>query len=140
MNKRFEWTKEYSVGIPSIDEQHKHFFEIANKIIGLCDKENLTKEDVLPGAGELGDYAFYHLGTEEGYFDKYGYEDSAIHVAAHMQYRQAVNGYLSRIREENADPRELALEMALYSGDWLLRHILIMDKKYTEFLVGKGVH
>ena len=31
MNK-FIWTKEYELGVEIIDTQHKHFFEIVNKI------------------------------------------------------------------------------------------------------------
>ena len=39
MLNKFIWKDEYGVGIQLIDEQHKHFFEIVNKILDLADNK-----------------------------------------------------------------------------------------------------
>ena len=112
--EKFNWTNEYSVGIASIDEQHKHFFGIANSVVDLAAKE-VSKHDLLVSLGELGNYAFYHFGNEEGYFDKFGYQDAPHHIAEHNQYRERIENYLKRARGEE-EIKELAKEMAFYSN------------------------
>ncbi|MFH1346709.1 MAG: bacteriohemerythrin [Spirochaetota bacterium] len=137
---KFIWKEENSVGIKEIDEQHKHFFEIANGIFDLAVKENLTKEEAVKSLQELGDYAFYHLSTEEGYFDKFKYQDAPLHINAHNEYREAVNDYFRKINEQNVDIKKLAEEMAVYSGNWLLTHIMVVDKLYTKFFNERGLN
>jgi len=136
---KFVWTSEYSVGIKEIDEQHQHFFEIANRIIDLTMKTDLAQEDVAKSLEELGNYAFYHLGTEEGYFDKFNYPDAPLHIAAHNDYRKMVNDYFVQLRAAGSDFKKIAEEMASYSINWLSGHILLVDKKYTQFFNEHGL-
>ncbi|HQA96069.1 MAG TPA: bacteriohemerythrin [Candidatus Colwellbacteria bacterium] len=136
---KFVWTEEYSVGIPSIDEQHRHFFDIANRVTDLAEKENVSREELTTNLGELGNYAFYHFSTEEGYFSKFNYEGAAIHISAHNNYRRQMEDYLGRVRGEN-DLKSLAVVVANFSGNWLLGHILEMDKKYTVFFQESGIN
>jgi hemerythrin len=37
------------------------------------------------------------------------------------------------------DIKKIMNEAASYSGEWLMKHILVMDKKYTKFLQEHGV-
>ncbi len=138
--EKFLWNENYSVGINSIDEQHKHFFEIANRIIEMSGKGDALKDNLLAALGELGDYAFYHFGTEEGYFDKFGYENAPLHIGSHNSFRNKVDEYLANVKEKtDADFKQLGLETAIFAGDWLQRHILLVDKQYTKFFQEKGV-
>ncbi len=136
--KKFVWTQEYSVGIESIDEQHQHFFDIANKIMEMSDSNSSEGRDLFESLEELGNYAFYHLDTEENYFDEYNFEGKEEHVNAHNLFRKKVNEFMDRARK-GEDIKKIMNEAASYSGEWLLQHILIMDKKYTKFLVERGV-
>ncbi len=138
--EKFVWEEKYSVGIKEIDEQHKHFFEIANGIIDLTAKENLTKEEAVKGLQELGDYAFYHLSTEEGYFDKFKYQDAPLHINAHNEYRESVGEYFRKMTDLGTDMKKLLEEMAAYSGNWLLAHIVVVDKQYTKFFNEHGLN
>ena len=136
---KFTWTDEYSVGIKLIDDQHQHFFEIANSIIELADREGISKDELIFSLGELGNYALYHFSNEEGYFDKFEYEEAPQHIAVHNQYREKIKEYLNRVQTEGQGIEELAREIASYSNDWLSSHILSVDKKYTKFLKDHGV-
>ncbi len=136
--KKFIWTLEYSVGIESIDEQHRHFFDIANKILELADLKDSDGRELFESLEELGNYAFYHLKTEEEYFDKFNFALAEEHVAAHDLYRKKVNEFMDRARK-GEDIKKIMNEAASYSGEWLLTHILVMDKKYTKFLQEHGV-
>lgn len=138
--EKFIWTDKYSIGIKEIDEQHKHFFGIANGIIDLTANENIGKEELFNALGELGDYAFYHFSTEESYFDKFNYPEAPLHIDAHNKYREAIVKYLEDIKKEGADVKKMAEEITSYSSNWLSQHILVMDIKYTKFFKEHGIN
>lgn len=130
----FVWTPEYSVGVQLVDEQHQHFFTIANKLIEVSHEDAPDREVLSNLFGELGDYALYHLNTEESFFRAFAYEDIEPHIAAHDAYRDMVaNHFATELHKPEADLKKLAEEMATYSGTWLQNHILSMDKKFTAF-------
>lgn len=138
--KTFTWNPEYSVGVQMIDEQHQHFFEIANRLALLAVAERIDKEELLYLFGELGNYALYHLSTEENLFNELHYPDAAEHIAAHDRYRDDVANRLSgEISAPNADVRAIVEQMAETSNIWLQGHILTLDKKYKEFFNEHGV-
>lgn len=137
---KFVWTEEYGVGIKEIDEQHKHFFGIANEVVDLSEKENFSKEEVFAALEGLGDYAFYHFKTEEDYFDKFNYPEAPLHIDAHNKFRETVSGYLADIRKKDVDVKKMAEDAASYSADWLFKHILAMDRKYSKFFNERGLN
>ncbi|OGM93154.1 hypothetical protein A2372_01965 [Candidatus Wolfebacteria bacterium RIFOXYB1_FULL_54_12] len=135
----FIWTSEYSVGVQLVDEQHQHFFAIANKLASISREKSPDREALSNLFGELGDYALYHLSTEESFFRGFNYEDTATHVAAHDAYRDMIaNRFMNEIQKPDVDVQKLAEEMAMYSGTWLQEHILGMDKKFTPFFNQHG--
>lgn len=138
--EKFIWSEEYSVGINEIDGQHKHFFEIANKIIDIIKEQSATKEEIFNLLEELGNYAFYHFGAEESYFDKFNYQEAPLHIDTHNKYRETIRKYLEDIRKEGVDINKMAEEIAFYSSDWLLKHIVLMDKKYTVYFKEHGLN
>jgi len=139
MNKKFVWTPEYSVNVAEIDEQHKEFIKIVNDLLDLGDKESFTDEEALAKVSKLGDYAFYHLSTEEDLFATTNYPDAPEHVAVHDKFRQQVKDFENEIRDKNNDKKISLGRIAVFAGNWLLNHILIMDKKYSEFFNEKGI-
>lgn len=137
--EKFIWTENYSVGITLIDEQHRHFFEIANKIFDLINEKKSEKEALFAYCEELGDYAFYHLSTEEKFFDEFKYEDASKHRAAHDAFRAMAEKYLDDVRKATTDVTGLSENIASFSSDWLKKHILLMDKQYTTFFREHGL-
>jgi len=125
------WDNSYSVGVDLIDEQHKHFFGIANSAYEAAEGATVAPEKLLAIILELNDYALYHLGTEEEYFKKFRYAGTTLHVQMHNIYRDQMQKYLGRMRDGN-DTKELVKEIALYSGNWLGSHIFVMDKQYAK--------
>ncbi|MDD5547757.1 MAG: bacteriohemerythrin [Candidatus Pacebacteria bacterium] len=137
MNK-FVWTPKYSVGIDSIDDQHKHFFDMANKTMELAGESKTEPRTIFEALEELGDYAFYHFGTEEDYFDSLHYTEADAHKSIHNTFRQKIQNIMTSAREgENI--HKIAKEAASFAGDWLFNHILEMDKKYAVFFHEHGV-
>ena len=139
MQIRFAWKAEYSVGVALIDEQHRHFFEIANLLYDTAASSVVSAENALALAIEMNDYALYHLDTEEGYFTKFSYVDAALHTGAHNAYRTRMVEYLNAVREGKTDMRTLVREIADYSGNWLASHILVMDKNFALLFKDHGL-
>lgn len=136
---QFTWNDSYSVGIDLIDEQHKHFFGIANAAYEASENATVTPERLLAVVAELNDYGFYHLNTEEEYFKQFNYEDATLHTQIHNIFRNQMQKYLTEIRSGEGDHKALAKEIALYSGNWLGSHILVMDKQYAESFRAHGL-
>jgi len=135
---KFVWTKDYIIGIQSIDKEHKKFFALANKIVRLIKKREILLEEFIELLSELEVHAVYHCDNEEGYFDRFGYEDAEKHIAEHQEFRRKVESYYDRAKESN-DLTELAREVAGDSIHWLHNHIFTMDKLYTKFFLEHGV-
>ena len=140
MENKFVWTEEYSVKNKMIDEQHQTFFAITNELIAVAENAAAGKGAVLDEATKLGDYAFYHLGTEEEMFKQYDYPEAAEHIAAHNAFREKAKELIDGIRGgDPSDVRKLAEDAAEFSGKWLMNHIRVMDQRYSDFFTEKGL-
>ena len=134
--KRIDWKDEYSVGIESIDEQHKKLINLINTLQTIVDytsEEKLERECL----AAVVDYTRTHFVYEEELMKNYGYPDFEAHKAQHQKMIDKVNNLLA----EYENNRERAMRHALdFLKQWLVRHINGTDKQYSEFLLGKGVH
>lgn len=139
MDNKFVWTNEYSVRVVEIDEQHKEFINIINSLLDLASKESFTDEEALIKVGQLGSYAVYHLSTEEELFITTGYKDAPEHIMIHNKFREKAKDFENQIRDKNKDKKAILKDVAEFTGNWLMKHIIITDKKYSEFFNEKGV-
>lgn len=140
MPEKFVWTEKYSVGIKMIDEQHQNFFAIANSLIDLAAAGHFTKDEVVSHIARLGEYALYHLSTEEEYLSKFACESAAKHILAHNFFRDKVRGFLESSLDSGADLGKLAEDVAGFANHWLSNHILVVDKGYTECFHQHGLY
>ena len=147
MRKLFKWSDKYSVGVPSLDIQHKRFFEITNEIVSVLDNPNYSntvdfananvsdlKKQLILLIVELGNYALGHLGYEEGCLRTHKCPGCETHTEIHDVYREKVKNYLGEVRKPEIDVFALAQDVATFSQDWLSQHILSKDKEYTGCL------
>ena len=123
-----EFTPKYYTGIPLVDEEHQTLFEIigeANELIGnnfIADKyDNIS--DILI---KLTDYTKVHFTYEENYMEEIGYEGIEAQKRAHK-------GFISKLEDielEGFDEnqQEILLELMDFLFNWLVNHILKMDK------------
>lgn len=140
MAEKFVWNLRYSVHLEEIDEQHKRFFELINSIYDLLDLKKVEPERLLIVLTHLGDYAFYHFATEEGYFKIFRYENTDDHIREHDVFRAKAKEFLERSRRLNgADAYPLVTEIAEFAKGWLEHHIMVEDKKYMPLFRAKGV-
>jgi len=128
------WTKDLELGIPTIDEQHKKLVAMINSLHRAVEKNDAAgAKRVLQ---ELIEYTGYHFGTEEKFFDQYGYPETDAHKTIH---KKLVDKVLAFKRKFDAGEEFLSQELLNFLKDWLINHIGFTDRKYAPFLQSKGV-
>lgn len=121
----FAWKDEYSVGVQLIDEQHKMFVGIINELYAAIQekKGDVVLKDIF---NQLVAYTQFHFQTEERYFDEFDYEGSEEHKAAHKVLIKQVTD----LQEREAEIMENPFKLVDFLEDWLIEHIMGMDKLY----------
>ena len=139
---KFVWNDAYSVKVHEIDDQHKKFFLMINEVYDLLENLPVTKEALIPTFQKLADYAFYHLDTEEKYFDEFHFEGKEEHLKYHKMYRETMQDYIDKITLPDVDAVKITQytkEIADYAQGWLMKHILIEDQQYTSCFQSHGL-
>ncbi len=130
-----EWKDEYSVGIDSIDQQHKKLLSLINQLQTAVDYST-GKEFEREALDELVDYTKTHFTYEEGLMEDNDYPDFVPHKAQHEEMIKKVGEVLAEYEQK---PDTAMKNAADYLKAWLINHINGTDKQYSSFLIGKGV-
>ena len=130
-----EWSDKYSVGINSIDTQHKQLIALINKLFEAL-STGKGDQALAPILNELIVYTKTHFAYEERLFTQYAYPESPQHKADHDKLAAQVLGIQKQMQEGKVG---LSVATMTFLKDWLSNHIVGSDKKYGPFLSGKGV-
>ncbi len=135
INNFVEWTDELSVGIQEIDEQHKILVGLLNRlyesIILRTDSEEAA--NVLK---ELSQYTIVHFAVEESLMRILGYDDYEEHKKHHEELTQQVVDLSNRV---SSGKLSSSMELLNFLKNWLTKHILIEDKRYSSHFLECGV-
>ncbi len=129
------WKDDYSVGIDSIDQQHKKLINLINHLQTAVDYSTgeQFERDALD---ELVDYTKTHFTYEEGLMRDNEYPDFEAHKAQHEKMFKKVAEVLAEYEKD----QDTAMSNAVaYLKNWLINHINGTDKQYSSYLIGKGV-
>jgi hemerythrin-like metal-binding protein len=129
------WKDEYSVGIDSIDQQHKKLINLINHLQTAIDYST-GEEFERDALDELVDYTKTHFTYEEGLMRDNDYPDFAAHKEQHEKMFEKVREVLKEYEKDQDTAMSNAVE---YLKDWLINHINGTDKQYSSYLIGKGV-
>jgi len=127
--KRLQWSEEYSVGHPELDEEHHELLNIANELIELAAKPESSKQDLLELLTKLGNHSLYHFDKEEELLKSSNWEGAAEHIKKHEQYRKEVRAFLKDFEKEESGNDVLKEKVAQYASDWVQRHMLSAAKE-----------
>ena len=130
----FDWKEEYSVKIKEIDNQHKILVEMVNEMHDAM-TQGKGKEVLGPILEELIQYTKTHFANEERLMEKYDYPDFAPHRNKHKKMTAKV---LSLQEDYQQGKFQLSFEVSKFLQDWLTKHILGTDMKYSDFLISRG--
>ncbi|HMK44773.1 MAG TPA: bacteriohemerythrin [Dissulfurispiraceae bacterium] len=129
------WGKDFSVGIESIDEQHKQLIALVNGFheAMLQRQGKPVMEKLLDG---LVDYTIRHFAHEERLFSEHGYQDMKEHKKQHDALAKEVSRFS---KDLHAGRPVLSVEVMSFLKEWLQEHIQGTDMKYSAFLKSRGV-
>ncbi|MGI6404559.1 MAG: bacteriohemerythrin [Oscillospiraceae bacterium] len=125
------WMPSLSVGVELIDEQHKTWFEKAEKLFE-AGKNNQAKEYVGELLDFLDSYTKKHFADEERYMLSIRYPEYEQQRKAHAAFVAELAKLRSRYQESGGNIAVIinANQMVI---DWLTKHISNMDKKIGDF-------
>jgi len=127
--------KEYTIGIPELDEQHETFFNLLNTITDVTqDPYSPLDEDeadqLVDVLGELREHALLHFRTEEDCMEEAGYPGLDGQEEAHAKFISDLTRMEAEVMNGTAMP---AVKIRNFVHDWLREHVLELDKKFGEF-------
>ncbi len=128
------WKNEYKLNINIIDEQHKSLFDAIEDLEKLINSEGNQSHAVDALLALLIHYTDYHFKAEEQLLEKIGYPDLPQHCQLHKELKNSVLNFLQEQKEKTLDVNNFLVFLRY----WLVKHILVEDRKYANFLQKKG--
>ncbi len=130
-----EWRDEYSVHITHLDAEHRELFAHINSLYSIFEKK-ASKQELDAGLAIMMDYTREHFASEESFLRKYDYPEMALQEREHG----SLLGELQKCREEIASGNRLAdTDFVDFLKNWMLKHFLVEDRKYSKFFREIGV-
>ncbi len=127
------WRQDYSVGVKSLDTDHKLLVSMINQVEQAVVGGEPTQRigGVLDA---LADYTAYHFAREETLMRVAGFPDVDAHARSHDTLAAQVRDIRARYRR---DPRSIsARELLSFLNNWLTTHIVGRDLTYASYLAG----
>ncbi|MBF0263630.1 MAG: hemerythrin family protein [Gammaproteobacteria bacterium] len=129
------WDDNLSIGVKSVDEQHKRLVEIINKLNDALvqGQANDVLGEVL---SDVADYTVMHFAYEESLFEKYNYPDKDKHIQSHKDLIASVQNLQEKLQQ---DDFMVGVETMTFLKEWLTGHILKVDKAFSAHMIEHGV-
>lgn len=129
---QIEWDESFSIGHGEIDEQHKKWIDIYNRldrilIEGDLESQGRITQETLEA---MLDYTRFHFKFEEQYMRAIGYPGIAAHARVHKDFDNLVYKFYRDVLD---GVTLLNTQLLKTIKSWLLNHILVEDMKYSRF-------
>ncbi len=124
----FAWNDNMmSVNVALFDAHHKKLVSLINDLHSAMLKR--AGNAAMAGIMErLVDYSRYHFSEEERLMKEHDYPLYEEHRAEHMAFISKTVELQERLKNGDAD---ISVETMKFLLNWLKKHILIMDKRYS---------
>ena len=134
---KLAWNETLSVGIALIDEQHKTWIDRFNTLEAAI-AEHGVQQQIAVTLGFLIDYTHFHFATEEKLMTAHNYPGLAEHLQKHDELRDTLADLVQDF-EEDGPTRILADAINTFLGNWLIKHIKQVDRKFGAFVQENGI-
>lgn len=122
------WNPGFSVNDVDLDSHHQQLFRLLNSTYENV-MNSLEVNNVLPMIEELSEYTRYHFTVEEQHMRENGYQGIDEHIAKHREFTHSIEKLRSHYHDNDL---EVASELIIVLGEWLLGHVLKEDRKYAD--------
>lgn len=124
--KKWDWSEKYKIENETIDFQHEALFRVVNDLIHACNLNDGSSSIVIEVAiVELIKYSNFHFSDEETFMEKNNYPGLKEHKQEHQDFRDVIMHFKYKLD----DGIEIETELIEFMETWLIKHILIEDKK-----------
>lgn len=129
------WKNEYSVGIESLDNDHRKLLNLINQLQTAVhyQTDEKAEKEILE---EVVAYTKYHFAREEKMMEEANYRDLAAHKKTHTMMISKVDEFMQDYESRGHEALEI---VALFLKNWLVKHINGTDQEYTSALKEKGI-
>ncbi len=128
-----DWKPEYDFGIEDIDNQHKYFAHLINRLSE--ELKNINSQDHAASiVSELNAYAHFHFISEENIMRNAGYPNLEEHKILHLQLLDELN--TEELILDHEFSQQKATEIIQFLTDWFLSHTLHEDRLYADYICG----
>ena len=129
------WNEKYNVHVDQIDQQHQKLIDILNEFYETL-RTKQSKDATAKILSQLLDYTKYHFTMEENLTRSYGYPGYLHHKKLHDDFVQKVADAIARLQQGKL---VLPIEVGNLARDWLISHIMVVDKELGAFLNNNGL-
>lgn len=129
------WKDEYSVGVESLDDDHRKLLNLINNFqtaVHYKTGEVFEKE----AFNEVISYTKYHFEREEKMMQEAGYADLEAHKDVHRAMVAKIDEFLLDYEKRGHEALE---DVSLFLKDWLVKHINGTDQDYSSLMIEKGL-
>lgn len=130
-----EWNVSLSIGVESIDDEHKRLIKIANALIKISNGCG-GKSQLIRALSYLREYTVVHFQNEEHYMDSIHFPDLVEHRQEHARLKSIVKDYQDTLY--HAESLE-GIDVLGFIRSWLLDHVLKTDMKIKAYVQGSTV-
>ncbi len=131
-----QWNSSLSLGVNEIDEQHMKLIGMISQLHDATMRAGKEKELLGTTLNELVRYTVNHFSTEEKYFDRYDYPETAAHIDEHAKFIREVSAFKKEFEEGRIG---ITIKLMNFLSEWLWNHIMSSDKKFGPYLNEKGI-
>lgn len=124
-----EWFDQLATGLEEVDAQHRQLLNLLNELYESL-KKGSTKVVLNEILNELVNYSLYHFTTEEELMATYNYPFYDEHKKVHENFKTVIKDFI----DKELTQKGVTIDLLLFLKDWLVKHILIMDKKMGKYL------
>lgn len=121
-----KWKDDLSVGLESIDTQHKELFHLINAFYNRI-VEKTGKDSIMKAIIDMENYTIEHFSFEEMMMKRAGYPNIQEHIKEHEKFRETVADFRKRYEGGRL---LLSLEVTGFVKNWISSHIMKTDQLY----------
>jgi hemerythrin len=129
---KIEWNDNLSIGIETIDWQHKTLIERLQAVAEAIEM-NQGEGTIAKTLDFLLDYAGFHFSEEEKLMAEHYYPGLDLQKQQHEEFRQAVNKLVEDFVADGA-AKDIANHIRDFLFNWLKKHIIEVDLQFGKFL------
>jgi len=126
------WSNQYSVGVQTIDEQHKGLFALTNDLYDACQEEGGIEtdhfKDILQKAVS---YVAMHFSTEEKIMLKIGDPNYENHQNEHDIFVKKVMKEAANLNQGGEDTPGIFMN---FLRDWISKHVMGTDVRIGQHI------